>query len=92
MPDLPTATARPDDLPKGALYMTAAGLFFAGMGMAVKLASAHMSNAQVVFLRNGLGLLALLPFLHALGARGLRTQHFGNHLLRALAGLASMYC
>jgi drug/metabolite transporter (DMT)-like permease len=72
--------------------MTAAGLFFAGMGMAVKLASAHMSNAQVVFLRNGLGLLALLPFLRVLGARGLRTQHFWNHLVRALAGLASMYC
>jgi drug/metabolite transporter (DMT)-like permease len=92
VPDLAAVTPRPDDLPRGAVYMTAAGLLFAGMGMAVKLSSAHMSNAQVVFLRNGLGLLALLPFLHSLGARGLRTRHFGNHLLRALAGLASMYC
>lgn len=82
----------PADLPRGAAYMTAAGLFFAGMGLSVKLASVEMSNAQVVFIRNGLGLLALLPWLPALGARGLRTSHLPNHLLRGVLGLLNMYC
>jgi drug/metabolite transporter (DMT)-like permease len=72
--------------------MTGAGLFFAGMGMAVKVASGSLSNAQVVFIRNGLGLVALLPWLPSLGAHGLRTTRLPNHLLRGLLGLLNMYC
>ena len=83
---------RPADLPRGAAFMTAAGLFFAGMGLSVKLASASMSSAQVVFIRNALGLVALLPWLPALGAGGLRTRRLPNHLLRGVLGLLNMYC
>lgn len=72
--------------------MTAAGLFFAGMGLSVKLASGEMSNAQVVFIRNALGLVALLPWLPSLGAGGLRTKRLPNHLLRGVLGLLNMYC
>jgi drug/metabolite transporter (DMT)-like permease len=81
-----------DDLPRGALLMVASALLFAAMGEAVKMASAHLSNAMVVFFRNALGLLALSPWLVRLGAKGLRTTAWREHLVRGLAGLASMYC
>jgi drug/metabolite transporter (DMT)-like permease len=88
----PALSERPSDLPRGALFMTGAGLFFAGMGMSVKFASDSLSNAQVVFLRNALGLVALLPWLLALGEGGLRTRRLPNHLLRGVLGLLNMYC
>jgi drug/metabolite transporter (DMT)-like permease len=86
-----TATA-PDDLTRGALLMVASAFLFAAMGEAVRMASAHLSNAMVVFFRNAFGLLALLPWLLRLGARGLLTRTWREHLVRGLAGLASMYC
>jgi drug/metabolite transporter (DMT)-like permease len=81
-----------DDLPRGALLMVVSALLFAAMGEAVKMASAHLSNAMVVFFRNAFGLLALSPWLLRLGAKGLRTAAWREHLVRGLAGLASMYC
>ena len=81
-----------DDLPRGALLMVASALLFAAMGEAVRMASAQLSNAMVVFFRNAFGLVALLPWLVRLGPRGLRTRAWPEHLVRGLAGLASMYC
>ena len=81
-----------DDLPRGAALMVVSALFFAAMGEAVKMASAHLSNAMVVFLRNALGLVVLLPWALRVGPRGLHTVAWREHLVRGLAGLASMYC
>jgi drug/metabolite transporter (DMT)-like permease len=81
-----------DDLPRAALSMVTSAFLFAAMGETVKVASEHLSNAMVVFLRNAFGLLALLPWLPRLGARGLRTSAWREHLVRGLAGLAAMYC
>jgi drug/metabolite transporter (DMT)-like permease len=78
-----------DDLPRGALLMVVSALLFAAMGEAVKMASAHLSNAMVVFFRNAFGLLALSPWLLRLGAKGLRTAAWREHLVRGLAGRAS---
>jgi drug/metabolite transporter (DMT)-like permease len=73
--------------------MVASALLFAGMGLGVKLASRALPNAEVVFLRNAFGLLALLPWALAhLGIRGLATRAPREHLVRALAGTAAMYC
>src|SRR4029450_11358473 len=83
---------RPEDLPRGALYMTTAGLMFAGMGLMVKFASAGLPSVEVVFIRNALGFVALLPFLRTLGARGLRTSRRRSHVSRGVAGLVNMYC
>jgi drug/metabolite transporter (DMT)-like permease len=79
-------------LGRGALYMTAAAVCFAVMGLAVKLLSHDLGNARVVFLRNALGLVALVPWLLRLGLTNLATRKPGEHALRALAGLLSMYC
>jgi drug/metabolite transporter (DMT)-like permease len=84
---------RPERLQRGALAMLGSALFFAGMGLAVKIASRSLPNTTVVFARNAIGLLALLPWAAArLGWRGLATRKLPEHLVRALAGLASMYC
>jgi drug/metabolite transporter (DMT)-like permease len=81
-----------DDLPRAALLMVTSAFLFAAMGEAVKIASAQLSNAMVVFFRNAFGLLALLPWVLRLGAKGLRTAAWPEHLVRGLAGLAAMYC
>lgn len=81
-----------DDLPRGALLMVLSAFLFAAMGEAVRMASAHLSNAMVVFFRNAFGLLALVPWLVRLGPKGLSTRAWPEHLVRGLAGLASMYC
>jgi drug/metabolite transporter (DMT)-like permease len=81
-----------DDLPRAALWMVTSALLFAAMGEAVKVASAHLPNAMVVFFRNAFGLAVLLPWLPSLGTQGLRTAAWREHLVRALAGLAAMYC
>jgi drug/metabolite transporter (DMT)-like permease len=81
-----------DDLPRGALLMVTSALLFAGMGETVRMASAQLSNTRVVFFRNAFGLVALLPWLLSLGPKGLRTTAWREHLVRGLAGLASMYC
>jgi drug/metabolite transporter (DMT)-like permease len=86
------APARADDLPRGALLMVTSAMLFALMGVAVKLAAQTLPNAMVVFFRNGVGLLALLPWLWKLGWGGLGTRHLREHVIRSLAGLASMYC
>jgi len=72
--------------------MVSSALLFAAMGVAVKTASAGLPNTMVVFSRNAMGLLALTPWVLRLGARGLGTSKLPEHLIRGLAGLASMYC
>src|SRR5437868_7793564 len=77
------------DLRRGAAYMVVSALFFAFMSVAVKVASAALPNVVVVFFRSATGLVALLPWIVG---QDLRTQHFREHLVRSLAGIASMYC
>jgi drug/metabolite transporter (DMT)-like permease len=72
--------------------MVGAALFFAGMGLGVKIASRELPNAAVVFFRNAVGFAVLLPLLPRLGRGGLATARLGDHLIRSLAGLAAMYC
>lgn len=80
------------DLRRGALFALLAGAAFAAMGAMVKLASAELPNAMVVFLRTGFGLVFLLPWLLHLEPRALVTRRPLAHLLRAALGLVAMYC
>ncbi|MDX8410415.1 MAG: DMT family transporter [Mariprofundaceae bacterium] len=67
-----------------------ASVSFAAMAACVRVASQSLPQAEVVFFRNFMALLLLLPLL--LHQRvSLRTERIGLHLLRAFAGLASMY-
>jgi len=76
---------------RGALMVTCGALMFASMGVTVKLTSADLPVAMVVFCRNFFGLLALVPWLFKQGAPSLRTANLRLHLLRACAGLSAMY-
>jgi drug/metabolite transporter (DMT)-like permease len=69
--------------------MVASALLFALMSVAVKVASLSLPNVVVVFFRSAAGFVTLLPFI--LGV-DLRTRHLREHLIRSLAGIASMYC
>jgi drug/metabolite transporter (DMT)-like permease len=63
---------------------------FAVMAACVRLASLGLPQTEVVFLRNFIALLILLPLLSHKQV-SLRTNHFYLHLLRAGSGLAAMY-
>jgi len=78
------------DLRRAALYMVAAALLFAAMGAGVKAASRELPNTMVVFFRNAVGLLTLLPWLLRGGLANLRTRHFSEHVVRGVAGLLAM--
>ncbi|HET8648300.1 MAG TPA: DMT family transporter, partial [Vicinamibacteria bacterium] len=72
--------------------MIGASFLFAGMGLAVKVASRELPNASVVFFRNAVALAVLTPWAFRLGWSGLRTRFLREHLVRSLFGVASMYC
>ncbi len=87
------ARAAPDNLPRAAVLMIAAATAFAAMGACVQIATRSLPLAEVVFMRNVLGLAFFVPWLarHGIGA-ALRTQKPFEHLVRTVAGLLSMYC
>jgi drug/metabolite transporter (DMT)-like permease len=82
----------PDNLPRGALLMLAATLLFAATGAIIKHTAATLPNEMVVFFRNLFGLMVLAPFILRHGPRYYATKRLNAHLVRALAGLAAMYC
>ena len=80
------------NLPRGALQMVLAALFFAAMATGVQLASQRLPSPVVVFFRNVLALAFIAPFALRGGLAGLRTRRLGEHVLRTASGLGSMYC
>ncbi len=63
---------------------------FAGMGACVRMASETLPQSEVVFFRNFMALLFLLPLM--LHRRvSFKTGVFPFHLLRSVTGLAAMY-
>jgi drug/metabolite transporter (DMT)-like permease len=83
----------PQNVLQGALFILLSELMFASMGAAVKAAAGlGLSNEMLVFMRNLLGLFVIAPLLLRYGAGELRTGVYPLHLLRAVLGLAAMYC
>lgn len=69
--------------------MIVAGLFFASMGVFVKLGAAHFSSAEMVFYRSLFGVLAVLSVVRAKGLSAY-TRYWRLHIWRSLAGLGGM--
>lgn len=94
MPPEPHLIDRTTDQPvKGALLVLAASFMFAVIGSLVRAASATLPNEVVVFFRNIVVLVFLVPFFAL--RRSLPVITTGKmhlHVLRAMAGLVSMYC
>jgi drug/metabolite transporter (DMT)-like permease len=80
------------DLRRAALFMVTSAFLFAIMSVAVKVSARSLPNTVVVFFRNLVGLLALLPWVVPLGWRGLATRNLREHVVRGVAGLGAMYC
>ena len=76
---------------RGAALIVAAELMFAAMGATIRHLSTELDNEMLVFIRNAVGLILLLP-LFVREAPTLKTHVPHLHLLRALAGLSAMYC
>jgi drug/metabolite transporter (DMT)-like permease len=77
---------------RGAMLMLGSSVFFVLAGLAVKVAAADMSNAMIVFFRNVVAAVILLPWVWR-DLRGRVSEgRFGMHILRTLASLAAMYC
>jgi drug/metabolite transporter (DMT)-like permease len=77
---------------RGALWMLIAAVFFAGMAFLVRVASKDVHPLEVVFFRNALALVFMLPWLARIGLSGLKTTRFGLHSVRSALGLTAMAC
>lgn len=66
-------------------------LCYAVTGVLVRMVSADMHNASVVFYRNAVGLLFCMPLLWQYGRSLFQTQVLSWHVWRALVGLTAMY-
>ena len=83
------ADSRPSNF-RGILYMLAATLLFAVMGISARYVSARIHPFEVVFFRLSIGLVLLFPLVLSHGLKHFRTQHFGLHCLRAVAHVVEM--
>jgi drug/metabolite transporter (DMT)-like permease len=71
----------------------ASALLFAGVGALVKVLSAGLPTEVIVFFRNAVATVLLVPWLMTRRGRlTLKTNCLHLHLLRAAAGLGAMYC
>lgn len=82
----------PQSIYRGAAFLLLSEACFVLMGTQVRTISAHLSNEMIVFFRNLLGLLLVLPLLWRAGRIQWKTDHLPLHLLRGLAGVSAMYC
>lgn len=90
--DLATSKPRPNRPVAGSLLVLSASLTLATLGALVKLASTALPNEVIVFFRNFLAFLCLLPWLMLPQNRQpLKTRRFRFHLLRSVTGLGSIY-
>lgn len=68
-----------------------AELCFAGVSALVKYLSTDLPSEQLVFFRNLMAFVVLLPWLWRKGPSAFKTKAWGFHISRGLAGLAAMY-
>lgn len=71
------------------LWMVAASLLFACMGVCVKLGSARFSSAELVFARGAIALLMVYAYVRLAGL-SLATRHWRTHIARGIAGFVSL--
>lgn len=75
---------------KASLLMLLSAALFAGMAIAIRLASAHVHAFEIAFFRNFFGLTFALPLLSKLGFGLLKTERLPLYFLRCLIGLGAM--
>lgn len=84
---------RVDQPLKGALLLILGEGLLAGMAAMIKHLSGELPSEVIVFCRNALGLMFLMPILLRTGGLGqLRTRRPGMHFIRAATGVGAMFC
>jgi drug/metabolite transporter (DMT)-like permease len=73
----------------GSLWMLVAGLFFAIMGVCVKLGAARYSSAELVFYRSLFGFLTILAIL-LISRQSFATPLWKAHLSRGISGFVAL--
>ena len=86
-----TLSSPPQSVLTGLLLLTVSAFLFASMGVLIRMASETVDNPTVVFFRNLVGLLVLLPFFLVKGVHQLKTERIWMHTWRSLVGLLAMY-
>ena len=76
---------------RGAIWMLGSAVFFACLGMSIRMASREIPTFEVVFFHNFLNLIIMLPWHYKIGFSGLKTNKLGFHFLRSVGGLISMF-
>lgn len=79
------------DIRKALLLLAGSALLFSSMGVCIRLASQTVDNTAIVFFRNLIGLIFILPFILRGGVSNLKTHKFWMHAWRACIGLIAMY-
>lgn len=86
---------RSDNLKLAIAYGVLAAFFYALLGTLMKITEqAGITNETLVFFRQLIGLVTLLPFIMQENktANQLKTRSFHLHLIRAISSLCAMYC
>jgi drug/metabolite transporter (DMT)-like permease len=79
------------NIARGLILLSISAFLFATMGVLIRIASHTVDNYTIVFFRNFIGLLVLLPILGIQGASSLKTSKIWMHGWRAIVGLIAMY-
>ncbi|MEM8844190.1 MAG: DMT family transporter [Pseudomonadota bacterium] len=76
----------------GSFFIILGEIFFVLMGMLVKYLGDEIPNHQLVFYRNLLAAIIIIPILYKQGLHNIKTERIGMHLIRAVSGILAMYC
>ena len=87
MKALPTPS---DDTVRGAALLVGSCVFFASMNAMIRYLSAELSSFEIVFFRNFVGLVAMLPWLARYGFGALRTRRLSALFGRSVLGFMAM--
>ncbi len=77
---------------RGVLWILFACLAFSGMGVAVRYLTRFLPPQELIFFRNALSLIWMLPWIARTGFTALRTTHFRMYLGRSALAFVSMLC
>jgi len=76
----------------GIFLMAFGETILVGMAAAIKHLSSELPLLQIIFFRNALALVVLIPFIFRVGLTHLKTKKINIHFLRALFGVSAMLC
>lgn len=71
------------------LWMLVSAFMFSLMGVCIKLAATDYNTGEIVLYRSLIGVIVLLAMVRLRG-QTIRTRHFGAHVKRSVAGVASL--